>query len=317
MKWMKTNFPSFVRALLFYTLFVILWGAWVRISHSGDGCGDHWPKCQGEFIPSATSGKTWIEYAHRFMSGLYGIVVFALSALSFRIFPNGHAARRWALISTVFTISEALLGAKLVLSGLVAGNDSPMRLFTMGLHLMNSLCLVASITIWDLKASEFQLETGVTTNGALKNVIRQGLGMCTLALGLICLIVLTGSIASLSTTLFPSESLLSGFINDFASDSHYLVRWRALHPALGVLLGLSIAGIGFFIQNSNVGPSLQLRARNLAWTFVAAVIVGTITLMSLSPVPLKLAHLTLTYWCWISLVRFFASLRLAHSQSKN
>ena len=34
-----------------YLVFVILFGAWVRITHSGAGCGAHWPTCNGDIIP--------------------------------------------------------------------------------------------------------------------------------------------------------------------------------------------------------------------------------------------------------------------------
>jgi len=48
--------------VLAYSILVILWGAYVRISFSGDGCGDHWPLCHGEVIPTAPSVKTLIEF---------------------------------------------------------------------------------------------------------------------------------------------------------------------------------------------------------------------------------------------------------------
>ena len=72
------NFNLFSKVLFYfwlYTLAVILWGAWVRISHSGDGCGNHWPLCSGDLIPNFSQTKTWIEYTHRLMTGLYGVVV--------------------------------------------------------------------------------------------------------------------------------------------------------------------------------------------------------------------------------------------------
>jgi len=77
---MKKNqkYSQILLGLLFYTLLVILWGAWVRISHSGDGCGDTWPLCHGQMIPEAQQGKTWVEYSHRMMSGLFGLLILAL-----------------------------------------------------------------------------------------------------------------------------------------------------------------------------------------------------------------------------------------------
>ena len=51
----------FALGLLGYSLLVVLWGAYVRASFSGDGCGDHWPTCNGEIIPRARTVQTLIE----------------------------------------------------------------------------------------------------------------------------------------------------------------------------------------------------------------------------------------------------------------
>ena len=68
-------------------LAIILWGAWVRISGSGAGCGSHWPLCKGELWPSLMSAETWIELFHRLKSGVFGITVIAVFVLSRIKFP--------------------------------------------------------------------------------------------------------------------------------------------------------------------------------------------------------------------------------------
>lgn len=308
MKVQRQSFSKLLKALLFYTLLVILWGAWVRISHSGDGCGDHWPFCKGEIIPTAATGKTWVEYTHRAMSGMYGIFVFILVIFARQIFPQGHWARKLAYTTGIFTITEALLGAKLVLFGLVAGNDSPLRAIAMGLHLTNSLCLVGSITLWlefsrldhwgFRKISIFQTPLIKSQRVFLGSVIA------------VLAIVLTGSIASLSTTLFPSESLLAGFQQDLASSSHYLVRWRFLHPLFGILFGSSLAVTAFLSRRLvQAGEeSFQNRSQDLFRILLVTIAVGAATLLSLSPVPLKLLHLAATYVTWILMVKWLQSI---------
>ena len=140
----KSGFRSFAFYLLLYTVLVILWGAWVRISHSGDGCGDTWPLCNGQLIPEAQRGKTWVEYGHRLMSGIYGLVVIYFWWVSRQVFERGHFARRAAGLTLFFTITEALLGAKLVLFGLVTTNDTPYRALIMALHQLNSFMLTGA-----------------------------------------------------------------------------------------------------------------------------------------------------------------------------
>ncbi|MCP6769771.1 COX15/CtaA family protein, partial [Klebsiella pneumoniae] len=54
-----TVFSGFV---LFYNVAVIVWGAFVRASGSGAGCGSHWPTCNGQVIPRAPQIETIIEF---------------------------------------------------------------------------------------------------------------------------------------------------------------------------------------------------------------------------------------------------------------
>jgi cytochrome c oxidase assembly protein subunit 15 len=95
-------FNKFCWALVVYTVLVIIWGAWVRISHSGDGCGNKWPLCEGVFIPDNPTNKTLIEYFHRLTSGFYGLYVMGLTFAAFRIFPQNSAARKISFATFFF-----------------------------------------------------------------------------------------------------------------------------------------------------------------------------------------------------------------------
>ena len=55
----------FAWAVLAYNVAVILWGAYVRATGSGAGCGAHWPLCNGEVVPRAAGVATLIEFSHR------------------------------------------------------------------------------------------------------------------------------------------------------------------------------------------------------------------------------------------------------------
>ena len=61
----KKWFGRLATANLFYCLFVILWGAFVRASGSGAGCGAHWPLCNGVLVPQSPALATIIELTHR------------------------------------------------------------------------------------------------------------------------------------------------------------------------------------------------------------------------------------------------------------
>ena len=64
-------------AVLAYNVVVILWGAIVRATGSGAGCGSHWPLCNGVVLPNAEKASTLIEFAHRATSGIALLLVVA------------------------------------------------------------------------------------------------------------------------------------------------------------------------------------------------------------------------------------------------
>jgi heme A synthase len=56
----------------------LVFGAIVRISGSGMGCGDHWPKCYGRWFPPLNRPDLIVEVSHRYLAS---ILVFAVSAM--------------------------------------------------------------------------------------------------------------------------------------------------------------------------------------------------------------------------------------------
>src|SRR5580700_4322236 len=79
--------PSFAWSILAYNVAVILWGALVRATGSGAGCGGHWPFCNGRVLPDISRIATVIELTHRVMSGLALVLVAAMFVWSRRAFP--------------------------------------------------------------------------------------------------------------------------------------------------------------------------------------------------------------------------------------
>ena len=136
-----TRFERLAWAFLAYLLFVILFGAWVRISGSGDGCGNHWPLCRGEVVPVAPATKTIIEFSHRLTSGFSGIVAIVLVWWARRLDAKVFRA---SLAMFVFLMLEAFIGAVLVKKQLVAGDASTSRAIVIALHLCNTMLLTAS-----------------------------------------------------------------------------------------------------------------------------------------------------------------------------
>ncbi len=195
-------FTRFAWGVLAWNILVILWGAYVRASGSGAGCGNHWPLCNGEVVPRAPRLETIIEFTHRMMSGVALIVVVALAIWSFYRFPRGHRVRRFANLSVVFLIIEAALGAGLVLFQYVDRNASAGRAFYLSLHLVNTQLLLATLalTAWYSRGRP-------TPIGRARPLV-----VATLPIAIV--ISVAGVIAALGDTLYPSPSLAEGMQQD-------------------------------------------------------------------------------------------------------
>ncbi|HYX26188.1 MAG TPA: COX15/CtaA family protein, partial [Thermoanaerobaculia bacterium] len=181
---------------------VILWGTIVRATGSGAGCGSHWPLCNGVMVPRAPKIATIIEFSHRLTSGLALLLVVGLAVWAFRARPRGHGARKAALFSLGFMLSEAAVGAGLVLFKLVADNESMARAMFMATHLVNTFLLLGALALTAHFAgggAPFQVR-GHRGQGAL------GGGIVLTLLGILVSSV-SGAVAALGDTLFPATSL--------------------------------------------------------------------------------------------------------------
>lgn len=284
-------------ALVLYTVLVIAWGAWVRISGSGDGCGDHWPLCHGTAIPLGAGQKTWIEVSHRYSTAIFGILVVGQLLAIRKLVAPRHPARRWSLCVLVFTVTEALIGMLLVKQGLVNESQSLYRLLVMPLHLVNTSLLLGAEVI-----TAESIRFGHQPRAATHHLSRPW--MYALICGLGALLT-TGAIAALGSHLMPSDSLLNGLIHDLHPNAHPAVRLRLIHPLLGLLVpvGLWLAahhGAG----STNYSPRLIAMRRQLGVAGAIAVLIGVVTLGLLAPVWLKLCHLTLANLIVILVARY-------------
>src|SRR6266540_6286398 len=106
------RFAKYAWFALAFNLLVIVWGAFVRASGSGAGCGSHWPLCNGEVVPVNPSIERVIEFTHRGMSGVALLLVLGMVIWAFRAYPPGRV-RRGAVASMIFILIEALIGAAL------------------------------------------------------------------------------------------------------------------------------------------------------------------------------------------------------------
>jgi heme A synthase len=282
-------FARFAWSVVAYNLTVVLWGAYVRATGSGAGCGNHWPLCNGQVTPISSNAHTLIEFTHRAMTGLDTPLVALLIVWAFRAFPRGHAVRLAAALSGVFLVTEALLGALLVKLQHVAKNADA---YTLSTHLVNTLTLLAclALTAW----------WGMGTPAARLHA--KAVWMAALSLGAVMLLGVTGAISALGDTLFPAPTLAAGLARDFDPASSLLLRLRGLHP-------LFAAGVGAWLTFYAVGrlrsaKMAALRVVTLVWIQLLA---GLVNFLLQAPVWMQMVHLLIADLLWISLILLCAS----------
>lgn len=96
-------------------VFVLIGGALVTKTGSSMGCGPSWPLCEGEFVPTDITPELVIEFSHRLISGIMGVVVLALSILSWKYLGHIREVKFLAFMSSLFLILQALIGAAAVI----------------------------------------------------------------------------------------------------------------------------------------------------------------------------------------------------------
>ena len=271
--------------VLGWMVLVILWGAVVRATGSGAGCGDRWPLCNGDFFPQHPRLATVIEYTHRSMSGICTVSVAALIAWTFAAQPQGSRVRKAAVWSGLLLITEALLGAVLVLGGYVEHNASNTRVLVQCVHFTNTMLLLGALTLaWWWQRPRLGLLHGS----------QQTAQLAWIALAATVLTGATGSVAALADTLFPAANLRSALAADLASSSPLLIRMRWMHPAASALAFLAIGWMAWRVQGRRGGGLLAL--------LTAQLVLGVGDVLALAPVWLQVLHLFGADLLWIAVV---------------
>jgi len=286
-------FRRFALAVLGYNVAVTLWGAFVRATGSGAGCGAHWPLCNGVVVPRSPSVETAIELTHRLTSGLALLSVVALVILAFRALPRGHHGRRAALCAAGFIALEALVGAALVTFGWVAKDGSGARAGVMIVHLVNTFLLLGSIA----------LTAALADRPAGLDLHERGPFAAALGLGLATVLVsgATGAMAALGDTLFPARTVGEGVLAELRGGAPLVLRLRLVHPFASLASALVLLALARAVLQAR-DERLRPHALWLIGLLLLQVAGGALSVALLAPVWMQIAHLAVADLTWIALI---------------
>lgn len=292
------RFAKYSWFVVAYNILVILWGAFVRASGSGAGCGSHWPLCNGEVVPLNPSIERVIELTHRGMSGIALLLVLGMVIWAVRAYPRGRV-RYGAFASGVFILLEALIGAALVVFGWVGVDKSVARVISIALHLVNTFLLLAvlSLTAW------------CASGGAPVLLRERPRYTFVILLALLGLVITgaAGALTALGDTLFPASSLAEGMAQDVSPTAHFLVQLRVVHPVIAAFVGMYLFTLAMFL-NGVENSSTRKFAVWLRALVIVQLSAGGANILLLAPTWMQLVHLLLADGVWLLTVLYAASL---------
>lgn len=286
-----SHFAKFAWFTLTITSLVILWGDVVQATGSGDGCGAHWPVCNGQVLPAFEGRETLIEFTHRLSSGLVFLMSVVLFLWARRQYPSGHLVRKGANFSLFFMITESLVGAALVLFRLVGQDASLTRAIIAPVHLVNTLFLIAAVALTAWFASGGQ-------PFSWKN---QGSVGPLLIIGFISLIIIAvmGAITSLGDAIFPVRNTAEAMQRSMTAGEHFLVRLRIWHPFVAIGLGFFILALSRMIAGLRPSKTTQNISLAIFIIYLLQIAMGFLNVALSAILPTQLVHLFLADSLWM------------------
>jgi heme A synthase len=286
-------------SVLIFNVVVVLGGAIVRATGSGDGCGESWPRCTDRLLPTNPGVETVIEFSHRITSALAILGVIALFVFAVRLYGKGDRVRNAAAASLGLLLFEAVLGAALVVFGWVDQDASIGRMIIVPLHLINTYILLGALTLTAWWSSGNPGPAPSAETGTRRHLAFGAVGL--LFVGAI------GALNALSDSLYPAESFFSGVAEEFSGDAPWLLQVRVFHPIIAVAIGF---GVAYLVMRLTVVATDRTKRFGAAvgGLIVFQFFVGLVNVMLAAPLESQVIHLAIADAIWIVYVVFSASL---------
>lgn len=268
------------------TVVLIVIGGVVRITGSGMGCGDHWPRCNGEWFPPLDL-PTFIEIFHRWTAALVSVAITGAAIIAVR----RHRASPRLLIPALLGI--ALLVLQVLLGAVTVKLELPPAVVIV--HLLNAMLVLAAVLWTALEAGSPGRPNSVAGNRA---PARWALGVAGFGL----LVILWGAqVANLHAgavcTGFP---LCAGAGFGPPKTALGPLHWTHRILAYG-FLAVSILTV-VRSRAPSVPPSVRRAASAVLLATTAQVVVAAAMVLLALPPVLRALHLGVGTLVWVALI---------------
>jgi protoheme IX farnesyltransferase len=277
-----TRFQKLAASTVAGTLLLVTIGVIVRATDSGLGCPD-WPFCNGQLVPAMGDTKAWLEWIHRGVAALLGVLILAEAALAITD-QRDRRSILWPSIGALLLVGfQAYLGRQTVL----LGNSGP----SVTAHLAAAMALLG-LLVFILVRFSFPARIGGRGASQRFTLLAAFGAAATFAL------LLFGSqvTATDAALIFPDWPLMGGTLLPPLTD---LTATQVLHRWVAVVVGLivvAIAVVAWRTQRDRRGLA-RLAVAAAVLFVVQALIGGAQVLTQLAPWS-QVLHLALGSLVW-------------------
>ena len=287
-----------VRRLAYLALAIgfaqVVFGAIVRITGSGLGCGDHWPDCYGSLTPVHSAPTLLVEISHRYGAAALSLAIIVLALVAWRkreepAVGGKNGALRPALLAILLVIVAALFGAVTVKMQL-----NPLVVAT---HLAIAMALLAVLVVTAVRAGGFGAGGVAARSGRTMRSGRGAAGLTFLALVFGALTANTPS-AAVACQGFPwCRSVLVGGSPLYIQVTHRIIAFLLLGHVIGIMIGVS---------KRSEPRSLRLAAGTALGLVILQILVAAAMVEMHLPPSLRSLHQAIGTALWITVVALAA-----------
>lgn len=268
----------------------IVFGAVVRITGSGMGCGDHWPDCYGSFTPAPNAPNLLVEISHRYGAAALSLAILALAIAAWLNRSEAGVAGRGgvlrpSLLAVLLVVVAALFGAVTVKMQL-----NPVIVAT---HLAIAMSLLAVLVVVVVRA-------GGLGSTKVRSGSQRTLPSARAAVGLTFLALVFGA---LTANTPGAAAACRGFPWCTAIAEHGIPLWiQVTHRIIAFLLLGHLIGISVGVRKRREPKPI----RNAAWTALGVVILQVLVAGAMVgmhfPPSLRSLHQAVGTGLWIAVV---------------
>jgi heme A synthase len=270
----------------------LVFGAIVRISGSGMGCGDHWPKCYGYWFPPLSRPDLIVEVSHRYLASILTLAVISMAIAAFRHRGEVGVSGRGGVLRSAVGAVTAVLAAAILGGVTVKMGNAPWATVAHWLVAMTLLALVATTAI---RAGALGGASSVSQRGTSR-AARSALAAAVLAILAVALGGLTAKMpgAAVACTTVPACGVNPGV-------EAGAVHIQITHRTIAVLLALHLVGVVMMLRKRRAEAPVVVRAASIALglVIVQLMIAASMILLHLPPV-LRSLHEAAGVAIWLS-----------------